>query len=273
MVKQRTVKLLDGRNLLLQVLSSRVLRLAPLNPEEEEINEKGELIGISYGEEYSVRVGECVEFDKRKYKINGIVRSDKVNESGYHLVVHSLTKSSQLVLPFLGKGRHFYRWNKNFCNCFIGREETGDYGSSIYLLYQWDGSKAFTEFEEALKNHPWYAGREEPDKYHTMYEFCIPDDQSDLQKIIQGQYSHISDSSKERILKFHGANTDSKLSKILNRDDGLRRALERKYEIVVPEGCEVFSSFYIEEEMYLNKYKIQDVTRTESAENPGQEVW
>ena len=53
MVKQKVLKLLDGRNVLLQVLDPRVLRIAPLSGTGEELDDDGNLIAVNYAEEAS----------------------------------------------------------------------------------------------------------------------------------------------------------------------------------------------------------------------------
>lgn len=272
MVKQKVLKLLDGRNVLLQVLDPRVLRIAPLSGTGEELDDDGNLIAVNYAEEASFKVGNCVEFTKGdKYKIDKIIRSDAADTPGYHLFIHSLTKSSQLIMPFLGAQRHFFRWNKSFCNCFIGTESSGDYGASIYLLYRWDSGKDFRGFESELISHEWYTGSWEPDKYHTMYEFCIPDGHEDINKIIKGKYSHVSVSGKEQILNFHNADDESRLAKILRRDEKLRREMSEDLIVDIPKDNELLSAFKVEEEMYLEKYSIKDERRTE--ETGSQEIW
>ena len=280
MVKQKVHKLSDGRNLLLQITNPRSIRLAPLSPDNE-ITEDGTIIGIEYPKDnFSVAVNGTVEVDNSgKYKISKIERSEDPTSSGYQLIIHQLTKSSQLIMPMLGGNRQFYRWNKNFCNCFIGTEFIGDYGSSIYLLYRWEGSKSFTEFEESLSSHSWYTGSWEPDKYHSMYEFCIPTGNTDIEEVISGNYSYISISGKERILAFHGSTDESKLAKILRRDPELREELitelSLKDRVQLPEDAELFSAFIIENEIYLDKYVILDKNeandKAEQSDHPG--VW
>lgn len=275
MVKQKTIKIDDGRTILLQALGPRTLRLAPLSPEEEKVDEDGNLVSVIYGDNKIVAIaGETIKIDKDVYKIDKIIRSTDPSSTGYHLVIHTLNKSSQLIMPSLGKTRQFFRWGKNFCNCFIGTEENGDYGSSMYLLYRWDGTKRFVEFEEAMVQHPWYTGKWEPDEHHTMYEFCIPKGDSDIETIIRGNYSQISVSGKEQILKFHGHDSDSKMARIFRRDPILREQIIRDLSIdsrvEMPSDAELLSRFDIEQEMYLNKFRIQNAKRTDK---DTEEIW
>lgn len=275
MVKQKVIKLLDGRNALLQIIGPRALRLAPLSPGEEVIDEDGTLISVNFGEnEIAATVGETIKMDKDTYKIDKIIRSNDPGASGYQLIIHTLTKSSNLIMPFLGKSRQFFRWGDNFCNCFIGTEEAGDYGSSIYLLYRWDGTKRFVEFEESIQSHPWYTGSWEPDKHHSMYEFCIPEGDKDINAVIKGKYSHISVTGKEQILKFHGHNDEHKMAQIFRRDPVLRekmiRDLSIKTRVEMPEDAELLSKFVIDQEMYLEKFRIKDGA---SAETDAEEIW
>jgi len=111
MVKQTIIKMLDGRNVLLQIMGPRALRIAPLSPGEEMVNDNGELLGIRYGDnEIAAIVGSTIKMDKEVYKIDKIIRSTDLSAPGYQLIVHTLNKSSQLIMPFLGMNRQFFRW-------------------------------------------------------------------------------------------------------------------------------------------------------------------
>lgn len=272
----RTIELLDERFLSLEKQDARRIRLTPLSPEEEIKDDDGTLIGIDYGDgDFSITVGSVITVEKKsKYKIDKILKMEGVSVPGYYLIMHTLTKSFQLIMPFLGGTRKSYRWRNNFCNCFIGKESDGDYASSIYLLYQWVSDMEYIKFEKGLMQHKWYVGTENPDKHHIMYEFALPKEHEDIAKILKGDYSLISPKGKAQILKFNAAGADSKLAKVFNKDSELREKLiielSETERIQLPHNAELMSTFTPEKEMYLEKYRITDKKDSDDAVD---EVW
>ena len=263
----------DTMTIVVQTLDCRTVVISPPNEDVEIWDEKKEkLVGLNYYQELEIALGGVLALDKQKYKVRIIDKkdSDGAFGPGYYLYTQKLNKSSNFIAPFLGFTRGYYRWSKNFVNCYVGTEKYGDYGSSIYMLYRFDGSKEFQEFEARVENHPWYSETIDPDKHHVLYRFDIPDDSKfrrDIDKILRGEYSEISVAAKNQILKFHHSNPDRPLGQILNKSPQRRREMEVDLStnkggvrslVSISKNAELFDRFQIEQEIFMNYYIIED---------------
>jgi hypothetical protein len=121
----RTIKLLDDTAVTLQRLDPRRIRLFPLSPGEEIKDVDGTINSVDYGNgDFSITIGSVIEVGRKsKYKVDSIQKVEGTSLDGYYLIINTLTRSSQLIMPFLGNTRKAYAWGKNFSNCFIGTEK------------------------------------------------------------------------------------------------------------------------------------------------------
>jgi|TARA_B110000908_G_C10254821_1_gene454664 hypothetical protein len=272
----RTIKLLDDTAVTLQRLDPRRIRLFPLSPGEEIKDVDGTINSVDYGNgDFSITIGSVIEVGRKsKYKVDSIQKVEGTSLDGYYLIINTLTRSSQLIMPFLGNTRKAYAWGKNFSNCFIGTEKKGDYALSIYLLYRWEPDIDFVKFEKEMLSHDWYISQTDPDLQHVMYEFKIPDGHEDISRIIKGEYSLISPKGKTQILKFHGAPADGRLAKVFSKDLTLREELiielSETERVQLPYNAELMSTFTPEKEVYLEKYRITIKKNSDDAVN---QVW
>lgn len=268
MSKSSIFKLTNGTNMCIFVQNPRLLVINPVGKQYEVIKD-GELVEIDYCGEFNIKKGKIITIDKQKYKIQRIKKesSQGVAGEGYYLYIHNkLSKTSNFIFPYLGKNRDYFKWNENFVNSFIGTEEHGDYGTSIYLLYRYDGSINFFAFEKVITEHPWYKETVDTDKYHVLFRFDIPDDfLVDIEKIINGKYSRISEKGKEQILRFHNTTKDKPLGDILYRAESRKKQLEEDLSephngsiIKISESADLLDPFDIEEEIFMNYYIIED---------------
>lgn len=234
--------------------SQRYFILNPVHADFETKNENGIITNLDYNGCYSIKENSNITINKNKYKIQKITRKS----DGYYLYMHeSITKSTTFIMPFLGGIRSYYRYNNEFVNCYIGTETDGEYGNRIYLLYRYSGDVAYAEFEAKIKNHPYFEDMYDPDKYHSMYIFSIPTDfVDDIYSIISGNYSKITNDSKERILKFNDAKQDGDLEQILYRDLKRKVKIEHDLGCELPKDAELYSKFGIIDEIYTAKYTI-----------------
>lgn len=251
-----TVSLTDEQKTSLRFTKSNERYLyVESNKTPTEKKEKGAIIQLDYGDEYVISTSKNIILNKQKYKIQEIEKSNK----GYILYMYeTITKSTNFIMPFLGGTRDYYRFKNEFINCYIGTEQSGDYGNYIYLLYRFSGSLEFVQFEERLQNHPYFEESYEVDNYQTMYVFNIPQDyMEDIQLILDGKYSKIQPETKENILRFNQSRTNSILEKILFRDPSWKAELENKLKASLPDDAELYSIFNVEEEIFREKYKIE----------------
>ncbi len=274
MVVNKVISLSNGVSVNLELQNARVLRINPINKGVEEENSKGDIITLDYGEDVKYSVDNEYTINKVKYKVQKIIKiEDPEIGIGYIIFNHIINKSSIFIMPLLalnGEIRTNFRWNTNFCNCFIGTEEQGDYGDHIYLLYRFEGTKEFSSYENYLQRHSWFIGENQIDHYHTLYQFK-PDKvfMEDFKLIVKGKYSSISEIAKNRILGFHCVTKDKTLGKILYKDNTLKEELEDKLSskesiVRIPEDLDLHDIFNIDDEIYLNKYKIKKEIKNDS---------
>lgn len=125
-----------------------------------------------------------------------------------------LNKSGTYLMPLLGGSASHYRDKRqgktvrcNFVNCFVGDSDKPELDRHILLLYKFSGEKAYIDFEWWLHTHEYFRGSYEPDQYHTMYIFEVPNEYlEDYNKFKLGHYSKFSDKYKKQIETFYGLN-------------------------------------------------------------------
>lgn len=258
----QSIILNSGEILTITAANPRALLISASSDVEETEDANGELIGLNYKEEFKIEQGGTVKLGKSKYKIQIIERHFSSNGTllGYYLrTFKRLTKSSNFLFPLLGQNRAYWRWGVNFVNCFCGTQEDADYGDSIYLLYRFNGTKEWLEFETKIQQHPWFSEMLETDKHHTMFKFDIPEShREDVELILKGKYSRISEKSKSRILAFHNSSKSRPLGEILYRSEKRRLKLEEELEHSIPKGLDLLDKFSIKEEIFMNFYIIEE---------------
>jgi len=206
--------------------------------------------------DYEIKIGGTVRPRQRSpYRVNlirpglGALRNNIVC---YDLSVDRLTDSSIFVLPFMGMNRKLMLWDSLFVNAFMA---TPDEPECIALLYRFSGESIFTKFESALCSFRNFKRRIDPDPYHVLFVFDIPEEaKSSYVAFRDGRYSEIDDDWKLRILEFHGFDFDGHTGKILFRDPALRRELEEKLDVQLPGHAELHSKPNLESETFSAEF-------------------
>jgi hypothetical protein len=258
-IKTRSVIIDEKCTLIFKISSKNIIITATCVLDCDKNENK--IISINYSDRFKIELEKVIIIDKNPYKIFSIIKEDKEGKV-YTLVLFKMTKSCIFIMPFLGKDRQHFKWDINFCNCYIGTEDDFTYGNSIYLLYRFIGDTWYTDFEQELRNSPYFIESQDVDKHHVLYEFSVPSDYiEDMDLILEGKYSQISIGAKNRVLTFHGSTSDKPIHGILSRSSEYREKLEKelgldKDRIKIPLENELYDRFKEEEEIYLNKYKI-----------------
>jgi len=190
---------------------------------------------------FTIKVGDTVRpRPKSPHRVNHIL-------PGYHetkLVCYDLINchvntTSIFALPFLGGNRKLFMWDRLFVNAFIGTPEDEN---CIALLYRYSGESLFLKFESALCSFRTFRRRFDPDPYHVMFVFDVPEKASESFKhYVAGKYSQIDDLWKLKILQFHDFDIDGHTGKILFQSDSLRRKMERDLDVTLPPDSELHS--------------------------------
>jgi len=204
--------------------------------------------------DYEIKLGDTIRpRAKSPYRVN-IIRS--LEEFGstkfYDLSAARLTDSSIFVLPLMGMNRKLMMWDSLFVNAFIATDKEE---SCIALLYRFSGDSKFTKFESALCSFRNFIRREDPDPYHVLFVFDVPEDaKSSYEAYVNGQYSMIEDIWKLRILEFHDFDIDGHTGKILFQAPSLRDQLEKELDVVLPANAELHSKPNLDIEIFDREY-------------------
>jgi hypothetical protein len=193
-----------------------------------------------YYEEYKLKIGDTVRAGKTPYKVNYI--KAVITQQGlvaYDIIVCMVNNSSIFAFPFLGGNRRLMLWDSMFMNAFIA---VPDNPECIALLYRFSGNILFTKFESALCSFRTFSNRYDPDPYHVVFVFNVPEEaKASYNHFVNGRYSEIDDLWKLKILDFHGFDIDGHTGQILFRDSRLRNKIEENLDITLSEDTELHS--------------------------------
>ena len=216
-------------------------------------NKKGEIIALD-----NLKVGKIV-YDKRMapYKIRKI----SCNGTVYAIEFFEDTLSTIFLTPLLGGYRTNYLWDRYFINAYFGDFENKIYPDQnvLILLFRDVGNKIFYDLEKWLIKREDYLGDNKPDKYHIQFLFDLDEYAEDFKLFVDGQYSKISENTKQRILEFHNFGLKGVTAGLLYQHPGMRRALLSGLNIDskdVPEDIELYSKPSLEVEMYRSELKL-----------------
>lgn len=116
-----------------------------------------------------------------------------------------MNKSWIYLLPMIGLTLGFEKAGlMNLKSCFMFAEDFPDKKDKIMLLFRCIPSIEYLTFEDKLSKIPEFHHMYEPDKFHTMFMYDIPEAYlGDYKAFLQSKYSEMSDSYKQNIIKYH----------------------------------------------------------------------
>ena len=203
------------------------------------------IISLDINGEYTIDIGQTVKFKQNiPYKVNTI--EERAN--GYELVISSRTKACLFMLPMLGgKGTSSF-YHTLLCNTYIALE---DGKNCVAILFRFSGSADFLKFEQKLRQLPSFRTMIDPSPYFTLFVFDIPTDYlEDYQKFCLGQYSQLSATLKDKILKYHDSDANSVLGQVLYKSTKRRLRLQETLGVELDADAELLSIPDIEQETY-----------------------
>lgn len=123
----------------------------------------------------------------------------------------------------------------------------------ICLRYLYSGKKEFTEYEKELESNIYYEKTIDINKKEVLYIFNIPEELfSTLDLFVSGKYSYLP--NKELLISFlvknFGLTLNSKIIKIINRDEQLKQEIEEELNIKIPDGQDISSIPELDQENY-----------------------
>lgn len=257
MRKMTSITLPSGINVHLKVVNTRMLSVTPGHRQYEILDENGKLVGLDYSGEYLISKGSVLQVGNQKYKINEIQRS--TTTQGYELYTfRKITTTGTFIVPFLGEDRTYFRWSLEFVNAFIGTADSAD-TDYVSILYRFNGSVEFANFEEKLKDRADFVSAKDTDKYHILYTFKLPEKfKSDIDIVTQGKYSEVSDEAKTTILDFHYSDRKKPIGQILFKCPIRRKEMEKELGHDIPSDNELFERFHTPNEQFHKHFIIQE---------------
>lgn len=112
------------------------------------------------------------------------------------------------------------------------------------LRYEYSGKKEFVNYERELENNKYYKSTYDINKKEVLYVFDIPEELFDIVDLfVSGKYSYMP--NKEKVIGFlmknFGLSLESKIVKILNRDEALKKEIEDQLNVKIPIGMDLSS--------------------------------
>jgi len=217
---------------------------------EIRIDEDYNYTSITFDSEFVIKLGDKFEYKygdtKYKFRVgNIIVRKDTI-----FLLEESQNDTRKLILPVLGipidKIGSPYLVNPYL---FINKQEENN--KYLYLVYKYVDNKEYKELETFLKTTKYYISTSEPNYEYTTFKFLIePRYREDINLFLEGKYSQFHKELKKKILKFHGAGPTSDIGLILDRNEAAVQALEKRLDVKLPEGMDIYPKINIEKEIF-----------------------
>ena len=167
-----------------------------------------------------------------------------------------LNKSYTYVLPMLSTEITLVK--EGLVNTFIGDQEYPQYDNHIFLLYKFNGSKEFLEYEDFLKNTHLFVCSYDPDNTHVMYVFDVPAFyQTDYDLFKKGKYSEMNRDYKVVIFAFHNImDHNHRVAQVLFKHPDLREEWEERTGENLPKHAEVSSVPDLNKEVYNESMKV-----------------
>ena len=132
------------------------------------------------------------------------------------LLLH-ITNTTRFLLPLIVKnGITYKKIQTNLINCYMSAFDMSTFSECIFTIYNEDIQIDYIEAELIVYSCKF---NEEHEEYDYIYVYKIDDNLlEDYFEFINGNYSKISDTSKQKILAFWEAGNNTILYSILYKD-------------------------------------------------------
>lgn len=239
-VRKSIIKLSNGKLIYIRPLDARTLNVnassvAFLSIKRDNNND---IISISLEDKDSINIGDQFKLKigsiESIYTIKYIIAHEK--EKSLLLFSSVPSKTTTFLLPLLGKSKKQLKYNSYFINAYLSKDLT-----HLYLLYRFTGSIHYKEFEQYMITDPLCVEHIEYDPYHVIYSFKIPKEfKLDVECFLQGKYSKLSTTLRERIKKFYVEDAPLILG-VIKKDKELKKKIEIDLGLSLPETSELAS--------------------------------
>lgn len=180
-----------------------------------------------------------------------------------------INKSKTYLLPLLSELVEFdKKYHNNIINTYI-YDDLGKYENCFFILHKFSfRNPEYTIYENKLINNELYVDLIDINN-DVLYIFKFPEDYLyEYNKYKEGKYSEFKNDAKELILNFFGevykfnmnaVNFLIKVKQILFKDKKLKKIIEDKLNVILPDNAELSSIMNKEEETFnISKYIITE---------------
>lgn len=136
-------------------------------------------------------------------------------------------QSSRFLLPLLDVKNPRFFDKEGFKGCFISDVDKPQWDGRLLLVYDYQATGAWGEFELQLMKIPEFIGsyfyKKDSGKALVVYGFSTESFKEDFDKVLEGKYSQISPENKLKITKFWRTYSGSFFnSSIINKSDEMK---------------------------------------------------
>jgi len=246
----------------INIFNPRTIIINPKIPVHKTYLDKYHIKDLNFNDNFRLKIGDDIPVDmkisngtyKTYYKCNYIYKEDhwkiRINE-------FEENDASVYILPLLGLQKDNLLPQSNFINCYIQHYEykhnLGDY---IYLMYRYIPVPYYAKFITALqKQEDCVFYQKDKDKRFDCFGFKTKEKfKEDINLILKGKFSHISEEAKGLILSFHSqTNPETPLSQILYKGVLRRNELEEALGLTLPEDVDYGEMPKISDNTWFNQ--------------------
>lgn len=157
-------------------------------------------------------------------------------------IKHNLSRS--YIIPLMA--RHLQFNNGFVLNSYLYDINRLQYNDNkiegIFILIKWSNNPVHKLFENNLFDNPLVLDHYDINKdYYMIYSLFPSEVENDIIKLINGQYSKITEDAKKQIAKYWQLSTSAPVMKVLKKDPGYRKELENSLGVKLTHDAELSS--------------------------------
>jgi len=224
------VSIYNARNILLSC-KTKLVRV---------VDQDGIITELTFSDNFHIELGDLFPLvskcdTKTLYKVKEIVVLPIDNDrSTFRISCEIINKTSHWLLPFVAKNEEEIGYDIVLRNAYIFTEkEEYDYYKEGYIFLKYSYLKEHDYFLNKLKDHSNCVFVDRLySRFEYVYIFRIPEQWlNDVNLLIQGKYSKISQEAKKKILNFHKLKVTGDTGKILFKDKDYLLQLQNEFKV------------------------------------------
>lgn len=231
-----SIKIGAGDELFYRILNARMIEVYTNSLLlKTELDGKNNITALAIG---SLVIKQGEKFIHNEYRIPSSYTISKIEKGAslnnkfkhrFTLFSHIRNKTTDYILPCLGKNFMFFDVDGYLINAYLGKDD------KLYLLYRFASTQYYDKLEHSLVKHPNFFNIDSNTPGFDVFIFCIPEYfLDDVKTFKKGRYSKLSNTLKYNIKSFYSLKDKSNLWKILTKDAVLVK--EKEDEFRLPKG-------------------------------------